>query len=59
MRQCYAPHNRLLSIENPELDSICNKYWESIKDKDIESITEDSDLFAFEVLTPRPARRVY
>ena len=59
MRQCYAPHNRLLSIDNPELDSICNKYWESIKDKDIESITEDSDLFAFELLTPRPARRVY
>ena len=59
MIQCYAPHNRLLSVNNPELDSICNKYWESIKDKDIESITEDSDLFAFELLTPRPARRVY
>ena len=59
MRQCYAPHNRLLSIDNPELDSICNKYWESIKDKDIESITQDSDLFAFELQMPRPARRVY
>lgn len=60
MKQCYAPHNRPLYTKNFELDTICSRYWVSIRDNDIESVAEDSGSLAFELLEPRrPARRVY
>ena len=38
MRQCYAPHNRRLDHNNPELKTICDKYFESVKDAKIEKV---------------------